>query len=502
MKLYERLPQWIRWVLLLPLAVAFVVLTTLARQGFGDYLDFLRPAVAIVSFAAALYALAPKRKDTCVLVSLVTRMILAVGSLGLLAITGRASRNVIWPETIYELLGWVVGWSLYLFAFKKDLNLRPSMVTVPSRAGSAPNVCLADARENARAPGLAEKMWRKILSSDDPDVSLVPRDEVDDIVALLTASRTDPELFAGNMQALLTGRLAPTAFESASGQGQSFRTTPSIGKYLFSFDQPPMVPSWFLAGFPDVFTWFLDKQAALTTASTGEDAYWQAQTEAYTTFLGLPLDSVTSSEPDTFQAAWLNKDGRIRARYWRHLVDSYVATSGQRLEASVELGSQNDMYLAAAIFEAMGEENNCTLIASLVTKYYLELKRSYGSSLPDETSSLAMAGMIDGWYYISLTRQVTPLQVVAAAQDTAKMQNRLLEFILRFEALILSCDNPELTPEEVRRGCLSERQSIESSIDHTTLACTAEAIIVNTVRMAMSSPEYEELRKASGALGG
>lgn len=502
MKLYERLPQWIRWVLLLPLVMVFTLLNALLRQGlWGDRSGFLIPTVAIVSIAAALHALAPTRKNTWVLLSLIFRMILAIGGLAVLAFTGRASRNAIWPDVTYELLGWLAGWSLYLLVFKKDSQLRRRMVSIPFRAGSAPNVGSASTREYRQAPGLAEKTWHKMLSSGDQDVALVPGDELDDVIALLVASTTDPELFIGNMQALLAGGVPPTPLESASAQGQPFRTTPSTKKYLLSFDRPPVVPRWFLAGFPDVLTWFLDKCTALTNASTDEDVYWQGIVEAYTTLLGLPLDSKTGSE-DTFRAVCLDKDGKIRARYWRHLVDTYIATSGQRLETAVEPGSENDIYLAATMFTAMGEENNFTLIASLVTKYYLELKRSYSASLPDETSSLAMAGMIDGWYYISLAHQVTPIQVVAAARATDKTENRLLEFVLRFETLILSCDNPGLTPEEVRQGLLGERQSIQSSIDRVLHARLAETAIVNTVRAAMSSPEYEQLRNAAGILSG
>jgi tetratricopeptide (TPR) repeat protein len=148
--------------------------------------------------------------------------------------------------------------------------------------------------------------------------------------------------------------------------------------------------------------------------------------------------------------------------------------------------------------QATGEESNCTLIASMTTKYYLQLKRSYGASFPEETSLLSMAGILDANAYILMLRSVTVAQIVAVAKETERMQDRLVEFLVRFETLLLSRDNPECSVDEVRRVCEGESVAIRRSVKRTMDAYTDEPMIADAVQAMMSSPKLSDLRQQAG----
>jgi hypothetical protein len=128
----------------------------------------------------------------------------------------------------------------------------------------------------------------------------------------------------------------------------------------------------------------------------------------------------------------------------------------------------------------------------------LQLKRSYGASFPDETALLSVAGILDANGYIFGFRNITIAQVVAVAKETEGMQDRMQEFLVRFEALLLSMDNPECSVEEVREACRREADAIRSSVQRTTASYAGEPMIVDSVRLVMSSPQFSTLREEVG----
>ncbi len=172
--------------------------------------------------------------------------------------------------------------------------------------------------------------------------------------------------------------------------------------------------------------------------------------------------------------------------------------TNKSLEAAVQQGSAEDIYLGFDCLRIVGEQSTCTLIATKTTKYYLELKRSYGASFPDESSLLAMSGMLDAKAYIFSTKQLTPAQVIALVRETEGMQDLLVEFLIRLETLLLSIDTPELSFEEVRGVCQGEAEAIRGSIQRTMDSYRGEPKITDDVRAVMSSPQFAQLRLAAG----
>lgn len=314
-------------------------------------------------------------------------------------------------------------------------------------------------------------MWGRLLNAD-LETPLAARDDLDDVVALLVKSRIDPQKFVGNLSALLSFSM-PDLFGVAASS-----STPSIRQYKSVLNRPPTVPLWLIAAFPDVLTWFNEKQRDVETTAR---------------LLG--IDFASAQDPEEH---FENADGTLRARYYGNLVSNYAKETGKALEAAVPEGTENDIYLAEGLVQIFGEESNFTLIATKTTKYYLELKRTHGSSFPDETSLLAMAGMLDAKVYILETQQITPTQILKLARETEGMQDRFLHFLVRFEAVLLSVDNPELSRDEVRSACDDQAPAIRRAIQRTMDTYRGEPVIAALTALAMSSPEFATFRRISG----
>ena len=264
-------------------------------------------------------------------------------------------------------------------------------------------------------------------------------------------------------------------------------STLSISKFARFIDRPPSLPLWFLAGFPDVAVWAGDEQCASFNSSVDEEE----RIETTAMLLGADLNASQNSDDMNFD----NDEGTLRSRYLRNLITNYIRKTGKSLEVAVQEGVEDGLYLGSDLLQMVGEKNNCTLIATMTTKYYLESKRSYGPSFPDETALLSIAGILQATGYIFVTRQLTVAQVIAVAKETEGMQDRMQEFLIRLETLLLSKDNPESSFEEVHEVCWGEAEEIRRSIQRTMDSYKSEPMIVADVRAVMLSPQFSELRR-------
>jgi len=491
-KKYERLPAWTRWVLLLPMSFAFSVAVTMCLKFVSSLLyGLFLPTAAIVSFVCAIHTLAPRWENRFVVVSLILRMVFAV-VIGLsIFITGVMPNRTLGFEMGMELLGWAAGWFLYFSVFREKKGHEPRVSNSEAEPLGRQTPLGSDIRGGKRTRHV-DQMWHTLLASDDLKWIQVAQDEVDDVVSLMIESRIDVGKFSGNLEVLFTGghRAMEEMYLATSGGGAPLPSTPSISKFARTIDRPPGLPLWFLAGFPDVFAWFEDEQLALFNPSVDEEA----RVEATAKLLGLDFDASQNSDAPDFH----NDDGTLHSRYCRNIVANYIRKTGEPLEAAVQEGSDDDIYLGSDFLQMVGEESNFTLVASMTTKYYLELKKRYGRSFPNETSLLSMSGILDANYYIFASRQITVAQVIAAAKETEGEQDRMYEFLIRFEALYLSVDETRFSGEEVLETCRSEAEAIRRSIERTTASYKGEPMIVNGVHTMMSSPQFLQLRQEVG----
>jgi hypothetical protein len=338
---------------------------------------------------------------------------------------------------------------------------------------------------------MIQQVWRNLLTQD-LETPLAARDDLDEVIAVLVKSRIDPQKFGGNLIALLSSGMGDL-FGVAMGAPSC---TPSIRQFTSVLNRPPNVPLWLIAGFPDVLCWFNEK---LRDAGNAHE-------ETTARLFGIDLASPQGTKdrrsdmrpPPIPRSHFENSDGTLRARFYGNLVSNYAKETGRSLEAAVEEGTESDLYMGEDLLQMAGEESNFTLIASMTTKYYLELKRTHGCCFADETSLLAMAGMLDASRYILDTRQINPSQIVQLARETVAMHDRLLQFLVRFEAVLLSLDNPGHPPHDVRSACDDQATAIRGAIQRTMDSYRGEPMIAMAVKAAMSAPQFATWRRIAG----
>jgi hypothetical protein len=336
---------------------------------------------------------------------------------------------------------------------------------------------------------MIEQMWSDMLAFDEMGETLVALHEIDEVVALMIEAKIDPQKFAGNLATLIT-RGMPTTADLFGAYSPALPTTPSVKQYVSLVNRPLRSPLWLLAGFPDVLAWLNDKQKASLNPSIDQDEAAKVISELF----GFDVDSSQYMSEGDIE----NPDGSLRACYYSNLVRNYIAQTGQSLEVAVVDGSESDIYLGSDFLQMTGEESNFTLIATITTKYYMELKARYASSFPDETSLLAMSGILDANVYILGTGQIQPTQIVDLAEATHGEKDRFLEFMILFEALLMSVDTPEISPDEVLDACRDQAQAIQRSIRTAMETYQAEAKIADDARALMTSPQFSELRNVAG----
>jgi len=335
---------------------------------------------------------------------------------------------------------------------------------------------------------MIEKIWKNLLDSDEYEKPLVTKEEVRDVVSLMIEVKIDPKKFGGNLHAILTGGM-PSLFDFTNDE-QRLPTTNSISHFTSIVNRPLNAPLWLLAGFPDVMNWLHERQKDILNPSISEDD----RIKKTAILFGIDIED----DKDITESDLFNEEGQYRTRYYRNLIDNYKNDTGKNLETAVEEGSPNDIYLGMNFMNILGEKSNFTLIANMTTKYYLELKRNFSHRLSDETSLISVAGILDANVYIFGTQQIKPQQIIAIAQGTKNSKDRLLDFIILFESLLLSVDTPDLSYEEVKNACEDQSKVIKSAIEQTISSYTSDSKISNDVRIFMKSSQFSRIRKVAG----
>lgn len=331
-------------------------------------------------------------------------------------------------------------------------------------------------------------MWKDLLDSSEFKDPIVSQDDIEDVVSLMIDNKIDPSKFAGNLRALLSGGSGILLFEDAFFPERTWQPPPTqstTGEFILG--RPVGMPLWMLVAFPDVVNWLNERMIAFHGTSNDE----RDETQKILSLWGIELQHAS----DLDESAFKNKDGQIQAKYFRNLIDNYARDTGKTFETIVEEGSPNDIYLCCDFFNSLGEKNLFTLIASMTTKYYLELKRNFAKYFPDETSLIAAAGIIDANHYIFKTQQIKPEQIIDLARETQESKNRFIDFIMRFEPLIMAAEASEFPFETVKESCESESEATEHAIQKTLTSYTNEPGIANWCIFFMESRQFSNIRK-------
>ncbi len=103
---YENLPEWLRWILLLPVATAGTFLILVVFSVVRDDFAFAEPFAAMLVPMFLVYLLAPRANSILALCTVFVRMVLvAVMLLFVYRVEGYLTAETRW-EILYEVIGY------------------------------------------------------------------------------------------------------------------------------------------------------------------------------------------------------------------------------------------------------------------------------------------------------------------------------------------------------------------------------------------------------------
>ncbi|MBI3617037.1 MAG: hypothetical protein HY210_02325 [Candidatus Omnitrophica bacterium] len=114
LKQYERIPEWVRWILFFPLSIIFF----LAIVSMLTWLNLGPSVIGMISFLLAIYVSVPRFKNHFVVGAIVLRMIISTTLFVFIFITGRAINSTVY-EMMIEGLTWSAAWFSYFWVLRK-----------------------------------------------------------------------------------------------------------------------------------------------------------------------------------------------------------------------------------------------------------------------------------------------------------------------------------------------------------------------------------------------
>ncbi|WP_411814339.1 hypothetical protein [Dehalococcoides mccartyi] len=193
-------------------------------------------------------------------------------------------------------------------------------------------------------------------------------------------------------------------------------------------------------------------------------------------------------------------------------------------------------------------KSNFTIIAENTTKYYLELRSRYSDRFDNDTSLLAISGILDAQNYIFTSHPIISTdRIFKLASDTIKNDesltsiksikariwfekrtrhstngnllrgflledeesnnedteiiNTLFTFIFGLELMIFRADSPKLSPYLIEEACRDKYKTIEKAIVQTmNKHKVGQGIIAKATTNFIESPKFQQIRQKLGII--
>ena len=335
---------------------------------------------------------------------------------------------------------------------------------------------------------MVKEIWKNLFESSVKEkAEIIAKEDIDKAVDMFTSDKIDPQVFISNLEILIHGYISPLNFSGVESKKPS-----SSVQYFNITRRAPAFPLWFYAAYPDVMKWFHEWQKThIKSTGFGLKLTFETQKLLGPNFLWpfyLIFDIVTYL---------IRKSKQWKPRRLKRMVKRYKKTTGKTLEVMVDEYSESDIYTGQKILKSIGAESNFTLIATITTKFYLELKRSYGKHFTDRVSLFTAAGVLDAQYYI-WSGEIKTEEILDIAKESIKSKNPFLDFIIDFEVKLLGIDTPNMTTDVIRMACEEQRENIKGAIQNTTNEYIGEPRFISDTKIFMESDRFKQIREVLG----
>jgi len=258
--------------------------------------------------------------------------------------------------------------------------------------------------------------------------------------------------------------------------------TSSAASMALSTQRPSGFPTWFLAAYTDVATWFESQEGAERTAVDAEVTRRSAAAGIAPSHL-------------------VDENGFFAHAVLRTLVDLYRERTGLTLECiAPATDMQEEETETTAEEQALTAQQAVDLMATNIASYERELATRYGDRFNDLRPRLVVAGLLQLGYYV-LVDHVMPLAtLVQAADQSMPADDPVVEFVERLETEVFCIEGGEHERQRVTDACHLLRSRILDMVLLARSAFEDAPTVTRAVANFMEAKEFEPLRLAIGIL--
>ncbi|MDD5689758.1 MAG: zinc ribbon domain-containing protein [Caldisericia bacterium] len=347
-------------------------------------------------------------------------------------------------------------------------------------------------KEEKNAIVMIKEIWNNLFNScESAGFSIAPKEDIEDIISMFIEDRIDPGFFVNNLEALLLNKDMSSFEYIISFNREKPETSKSLSPFITMGRRLIGAPLWFLAAYPDVMLWLSEQKYQYIKLHNRDYDGWDKE---MLKIFGIDLENQK-----------LNKDQIITSyeflypKYYNNLKKHYKEVTKKRFEVAVVEKYANNIYLGAEFLNAMGAENNFTLIAENTTKYYLELAKNHKGRVANEVALLATAGMLDAQIYFFIDRTISTEEIIDIAKKAISVGgDSLINFIIELEIKLFKVDNPEIALSVIEDVCFTQKATISKTIQKTKENYNGEQRIVSDVELFMNSIKFKPYREMLG----
>lgn len=110
---YYKWPEWLRWILLLPVSITASLLFTLFVSFFRDDWIIARAPISLISMMYAVYYLAPRAPVALSLVVIVLRVLLTASLLTFVYLNQGTFERQTWIQIVGEIIAYALALALW-----------------------------------------------------------------------------------------------------------------------------------------------------------------------------------------------------------------------------------------------------------------------------------------------------------------------------------------------------------------------------------------------------
>lgn len=169
-----------------------------------------------------------------------------------------------------------------------------------------------------------QNRWKDILTSLPTDVSIIDKEDIENVASMLSNDEVNLQKFLSNMEAFIVG---PNFKDLALFRGQNIEIsmTPSMEFFSGRPDRKASgIPTWFYIAYPDVMKWYQEIREEIRNKNGG---YEKSFTIEISQLFGINIQ-----DPSLEIENITNSKGESKPEHLKNLVENFKIKTNKKLE--------------------------------------------------------------------------------------------------------------------------------------------------------------------------